>query len=177
MAAVHLDEVGERLFQERVQSRMFPAMHEVVLAHQRRGHTVVMSSSALTIHAEPVARYLEIDHVLCNHFEVDGDGRLTGKIARPVIWGKRKADAVQQFCAGRGIDHPVPARDGEAERLAREGGSGLDPDISPAYARLQADRVARANHVDRARIDALIAAKGAFWRLYEAQFAAPIEEA
>ncbi|MYM20588.1 K(+)-transporting ATPase subunit C [Brevibacterium sp. 5221] len=37
-------------------------------------------------------------------------------------------------------------------------GSGLDPDISPAYARLQADRVARANHVDRARIDALIAA-------------------
>ncbi|MFB1298944.1 HAD family hydrolase [Mycobacterium sp. pW049] len=99
-----LDEVGERLFQERVQSRMFPAMHEVVLAHQRRGHTVVMSSSALTIHAEPVARYLEIDHVLCNHFEVDDDGRLTGKIARPVIWGKRKADAVAQFCADRDIE-------------------------------------------------------------------------
>ena len=49
-----------------------------MLAHQRRGHTVVLSSSALTIHAEPVARYLEIDHVLCNHFEVDEAGRLTG---------------------------------------------------------------------------------------------------
>ncbi|MBB2992714.1 HAD superfamily hydrolase (TIGR01490 family) [Mycolicibacterium iranicum] len=99
-----LDVVGERLFGERVRSRVFPAMHEVVLAHQRRGHTVVMSSSALTIHAEPVARYLEIDHVLCNHFEVDDDGRLTGRIARPVIWGARKADAVQDFCAARGID-------------------------------------------------------------------------
>lgn len=98
-----LDAVGERLFQERVQSRMFPVMHEIVLAHQRRGHTVVMSSSALTIHAEPVARFLEIDHVLCNHFEVDDDGRLTGRIARPVIWGKRKAAAVQDFCAERGI--------------------------------------------------------------------------
>lgn len=93
-----LDVVGERLFTERVQSRLFPAMHEIVLAHQRRGHTVVMSSSALTIHAEPVARYLEIDHVLCNHFEVDAGGRLTGRIARPVIWGRRKAAAVQGFC-------------------------------------------------------------------------------
>ncbi len=99
-----LDAVGERLFGERVRSRMFPAMHDVVLAHQRRGHTVVMSSSALTIHAEPVARYLEIDHVLCNHFEVDEAGRLTGRIARPVIWGQRKAAAVQEFCADRGVD-------------------------------------------------------------------------
>ncbi|BBX70058.1 HAD family hydrolase [Mycolicibacterium psychrotolerans] len=99
-----LDDVGERLFGERVRSRLFPAMHEVVLAHQRRGHTVVMCSSALTIHAEPVARFLEIGHVLCNHFEVDDAGRVTGRIVRPVIWGARKADAVQTFCAGRAID-------------------------------------------------------------------------
>ena len=66
-----LDELGERLFVERVASRVFPAMREIVRAHQQRGHTVVFSSSALTIHAEPVARYLEINHVLCNHFELD----------------------------------------------------------------------------------------------------------
>ena len=98
-----LDDVGERLFRERVRSRLFPAMHEVVLAHQRRGHTVVMCSSALTIHAEPVARFLEIDHVVCNHFEVDAAGRLTGRIVRPVIWGRRKADAVEQLCGLREI--------------------------------------------------------------------------
>lgn len=98
-----LDVVGERLFAERVRSRLFPVMHDVVLAHQRRGHTVVMSSSALTIHAEPVARYLGIDHVLCNHFDVDEVGRLTGRIARPVIWGERKAAAVQAFCGDRGV--------------------------------------------------------------------------
>ncbi len=79
-------------------------MRELVLAHQRRGHTVVMSSSALTIHAEPVARYLEIDHVLCNHFEVDEDGRLTGRIVRPVIWGSQKAAAVQRFSSAGGVD-------------------------------------------------------------------------
>jgi HAD superfamily hydrolase (TIGR01490 family) len=99
-----LDQLGERLFVERVSSRVFPYMHEVVRAHQQRGHTVVLSSSALTIHAEPVARYLEITHVLCNHFELGDDGRLTGRIARPVIWGRNKAAAVQLFCEANDVD-------------------------------------------------------------------------
>ena len=99
-----LDEVGKRLFGERVQARVYPAMRQVVAAHQRRGHTVVLSSSALTIHAEPVARYLEIGHVLCNHFDVDNAGRLTGWITKPVIWGRQKAAAVEQFCAANNVD-------------------------------------------------------------------------
>lgn len=99
-----LDVIGERLFVERVATWVFPYMHEIVRAHQQRGHTVVLSSSALTIHAEPVARGLEITHVLCNHFEVDDQGLLTGRITRPVIWGAKKAAAVQQFCEGNRVD-------------------------------------------------------------------------
>jgi HAD superfamily hydrolase (TIGR01490 family) len=99
-----LDELGERLFVERVAARVFPTMHEIVQAHQARGHTVVLSSSALTIHAEPVARFLEIDHVLCNHFELDADGLLTGRIAKPVVWGRNKASVVQQFCEANVVD-------------------------------------------------------------------------
>jgi HAD superfamily hydrolase (TIGR01490 family) len=99
-----LDELGERLFVERVSSRVFPAMHEIVQAHQARGQTVVLSSSAMTIHAEPVARFLEIGHVLCNHFELDDDGRLTGRIAKPVVWGRNKASAVQQFTEANAVD-------------------------------------------------------------------------
>ncbi|HEX3547050.1 MAG TPA: HAD-IB family hydrolase [Mycobacterium sp.] len=101
-----LDELGERLFVERVASRVFPYMNEIVQAHQQRGHTVVLSSSALTIHAEPVARFLEITHVLCNHFELDDDGRLTGRIAKPVVWGRNKATVVQQFCESNDVDLP-----------------------------------------------------------------------
>src|SRR5258708_15926121 len=98
-----LDELGERLFVERISSRVFPYMHEVVRPHHQRGHMVVLSSSALTIHAEPVARYVEIAHLLCNPFELDDRGLLTGRIARPVIWGRNKAIAVQRFCT----DHDV----------------------------------------------------------------------
>jgi HAD superfamily hydrolase (TIGR01490 family) len=99
-----LDELGERLFVRHIESRVYPLMREVVVAHQERGHTVALCSSALTIHAEPVARALGITTVLCNHFEVDGDGLLTGDIEKPIIWGARKADAAQRFCGDNGVD-------------------------------------------------------------------------
>src|SRR5882757_1237500 len=99
-----LDELGEELFRRHIESRVFVAMRDVVAAHRERGHTVVLSSSALTIHAEPVARYLEITEVLCNHFERDEHGLLTGRVARPVIWGRNKATAAQLFCQANDVD-------------------------------------------------------------------------
>ena len=51
-----LDELGERLFVQHVQKRIYPEMRDMVRAHMARGHTVVLSSSALTVQVEPVAR-------------------------------------------------------------------------------------------------------------------------
>ncbi len=99
-----LDEIGERVFAEYVEQKVYPLMREIVRAHRDRGHTLVISSSALTIHAEPVARALGIDNVVCNSFELDDDGRLTGRIAPPIVWGKQKATAVQRFCEDRGVE-------------------------------------------------------------------------
>jgi HAD superfamily hydrolase (TIGR01490 family) len=99
-----LDELGETLFVRRIASRVYPHMREVVAAHRERGHTVALCSSALTIHAEPVARALGITRLLCNHFEVDRNGLLTGDIERPIIWGARKVDAAQCFCEEHGVE-------------------------------------------------------------------------
>jgi HAD superfamily hydrolase (TIGR01490 family) len=98
-----LDDLGERLFVERVASRLHSHMREIVQAHQERGHTVVMSSSALSIQALPVARFLGISNVQCNRFELDEHGCLTGGIVKPIVWGTTKADAVQQFCADNDV--------------------------------------------------------------------------
>ena len=102
--AEDVDEVGERIFQQSVVDLIYPEMRDLVRAHQRRGHTVVLSSSALTIQAEPVARYLGIDHVVCNRFVVDEHGVLTGEVQRPVIWGPSKATSVQRFAAEHQVD-------------------------------------------------------------------------
>jgi putative phosphoserine phosphatase/1-acylglycerol-3-phosphate O-acyltransferase len=102
--AEDVDEMGERVFRQSVQDLIYPEMRELVRAHQRRGHTVVLSSSALTMQAAPVARYLGIEHLICNRFVVDELGMLTGDIERPIIWGHTKALAVQLFAADHQID-------------------------------------------------------------------------
>ena len=98
-----LSAIGERLYAEHLARRVYPLMREIVAAHRDRGHTVVLSSSALRIHAEPVARALGIDEIVCNTFEIDEDGTLTGRVAAPIIWGRQKATAVQGFCQDRGV--------------------------------------------------------------------------
>jgi putative phosphoserine phosphatase/1-acylglycerol-3-phosphate O-acyltransferase len=99
-----LDELGERLFMQHIQKRIYPEMRAMVRAHQARGHTVVLSSSALTVQVEPVAKFLGIDNVLSNKFETDEDGLITGEVRTPIIWGTGKAKAVQAFAAENGVD-------------------------------------------------------------------------
>ncbi|WP_322858010.1 HAD-IB family hydrolase/lysophospholipid acyltransferase family protein [Mycobacterium shigaense] len=99
-----LEEIGERLFVQRIESRIYPEMRELVRAHVARGHTVVLSSSALTIQVNPVARFLGIVNTLTNAFETNDDGFLTGDVVKPILWGPGKAAAVQRFAADNGID-------------------------------------------------------------------------
>jgi putative phosphoserine phosphatase/1-acylglycerol-3-phosphate O-acyltransferase len=99
-----LEEIGERLFVQRIESRVYPEMRELVRAHVARGHTVVLSSSALTIQVNPVARFLGISNMLTNKFETNEDGMLTGDVQKPILWGPGKAAAVQRFAAENDID-------------------------------------------------------------------------
>ncbi|MGO9381255.1 MAG: HAD-IB family hydrolase [Mycobacterium sp.] len=99
-----LEEIGERLFVQRIESRIYPEMRELVRAHVARGHTVVLSSSALTIQVNPVARFLGISNMLTNKFETNEDGLLTGDVQKPILWGPGKAAAVQRFAAEHDID-------------------------------------------------------------------------
>jgi putative phosphoserine phosphatase/1-acylglycerol-3-phosphate O-acyltransferase len=102
--AEDVEEMGDRVFEQSIVDLIYPEMRELVQAHQRRGHTVVLSSSALTMQAAPVARYLGIDHLVCNRFVVDEQGILTGEIERPVVWGTTKATSVQRFAVEHHVD-------------------------------------------------------------------------
>ena len=98
-----LEEMGERIFEQSIADQVYPEARALVRAHVERGHTVVLSSSATEYQVEPVARYLGIDHVLCNRYTKE-DGLLTGDIERPVIWGTGKADVVQHAAVDLGVD-------------------------------------------------------------------------
>ncbi len=102
-ATEDLEEMGERLFRQKIEPLLYPEMRELVRSHQQRGHTVVLSSSATSYQVEPVARFLGIDHVLCNRFTVN-DGVLSGDVDTPVLWGPGKANAVQKLAADMDVD-------------------------------------------------------------------------
>lgn len=99
-----MQELGERLFDEQIRDRMYPEMRRLVEAHHRRGHTVVLTSSATRYQIEPVAAALGVDHVLCSELTIT-DGTLTGGIDS-ATFGPRKATAVQLFAAANDIDLP-----------------------------------------------------------------------
>ncbi len=103
MTVDELEELGQELFDKRIRHRIYPEVLELVDAHRRRGHTVVLASSATTFQAAPTARALGIEHVLCSGLEVE-DGILTGGVEEPMMWGEGKARVVEKFAADHGID-------------------------------------------------------------------------
>lgn len=98
-----LDELGERIFASDLAATLYPEAWSLIHAHRRRGHTVVLASSATRFQLAPLARELEVEHFLCTQVETD-DGVLTGKAAGGPLWGEAKARAVRDFAAGHGIE-------------------------------------------------------------------------
>ena len=92
----------QRLFREKIAARLYPEAWKLVKAHQRRGHTVVIASSALDYQVAPIAEELGITDRLCTRAEVH-EGRLTGALVGAPLWGRGKADAVVAFASTRGI--------------------------------------------------------------------------
>lgn len=95
---------GDRVFRGSVASRVFPEAWQLVEAHQRMGHTVVLASSATRFQIQPAADVLGIRHVLYTPLEVDETGNLTGKTrGGKTLWRSGKAAAVREFAAENDI--------------------------------------------------------------------------
>lgn len=98
-----LVELGERLFVQGIARTIRPGARELVRAHRRRGHTVVIASSATRFQVAPVARDLGIEHVLCTELETE-DGLFTGELRGQMLWGEPKASAARAFARNYSID-------------------------------------------------------------------------
>ena len=95
-----MDELGAHLYENAIQDSVFPEMLEIVEAHRRAGHTIVVATSASRFQAEPTVAALGIEHLLCTQLEV-ADGKLTGKLKGASMWGEGKAAAISKFVSER----------------------------------------------------------------------------
>lgn len=92
-----------RLFAAKTGATLFPETWKLVRAHQRKGHTVVIASSATRYQIEPMAEEYGIAHILCTQAMVR-NGKLTGGVVGEPMWGAGKAAGVKAFAAAHGID-------------------------------------------------------------------------
>src|SRR5271163_4112469 len=137
-----LMELGEQLFSQEIAGSLFYGAWRLVRPHQNRGHTVVIATSATRMQAQPMARELGIEHVLCTELETEHDV-LTGGLAGRTLWGDGKAAAVKEFARRQRIS--MRSSHGYAngdEDVALLGAVGFPHPVNPApvLARYAAER-------------------------------------
>lgn len=98
-----LSSLGERLWRKRLAARVYPEIRSLIEAHRRKGHVLVLLTSATQYQCEAAAAALRFDHVLCNHVEVR-DGVVTGEPRPPVMFGVGKFEAAERFAGEHDVD-------------------------------------------------------------------------
>ena len=94
---------GEELYEKHIARKIYPETRALIRAHQAKGHTVAIISSATVYQIAPTARDLDIEHVLCSQYEVE-QGEFTGNIVRPLCFGEGKVIAAQSLADSHGVD-------------------------------------------------------------------------
>ncbi|MCP4003927.1 MAG: HAD-IB family hydrolase [bacterium] len=103
LAESALEEVGEEVFQKHLATQIYPESRALVEAHQDMGHTIAIISSATRYQAEPLARDMGIQHVLCTQLVVE-NGAFTGEVVHPACYGEGKAEAARSIAAQKDLD-------------------------------------------------------------------------
>lgn len=98
-----LEEIGDEVFVKHLATQIYPESRAIVEAHQEAGHTVAIISSATRYQAEPLARDMGIEHVLCTELDVQ-QGVFTGEVIHPTCYGEGKAIAARSLAASEGLD-------------------------------------------------------------------------
>lgn len=113
-----LDEVAERI-------TLMPGAETLLRVMKANGAYCALVSGGFTVFTERIARRLGFDEHQANVLEI-ADGRLTGRVLRPVLGREAKRSALDRLTARLGIDpaHTLAVGDG-ANDLAMIEGAGL----------------------------------------------------
>ena len=94
---------SERLFRQKIARLIYPETRELIAAHQAKGHTVAIISSATPYQVVPAARDLNIEHVFSTDLEVEA-GAFTGAVIKPTCFGEGKVEAARTLAKRTGAD-------------------------------------------------------------------------
>ncbi len=81
-----------------------PGALAAVENHRLNGDALVLLTTTSSYLSEEFARDLVFDEILCNRFEVDADGRFTGRAVEPLCFREGKLLHAQRCAEARGVD-------------------------------------------------------------------------
>jgi HAD superfamily hydrolase (TIGR01490 family) len=84
--------------------RVFPQMLAEVHAHQDAGRPAFIVSAAGNDIVESLARVLGMEGGIGTRYEVDAEGRFSGRLDGPFVYGPGKVEAMEAFAAEHDID-------------------------------------------------------------------------
>ena len=84
--------------------RVYPQMLDEVHAHQDAGRPAFIVSAAGNDVVESLAGVLGFEGGIGTRYEVDAEGRFTGRLDGPFVYGKGKVEAMREFAARHEID-------------------------------------------------------------------------
>jgi phosphatidylglycerophosphatase C len=106
LAGRSLDAVGEIVagYTDAVMAKQLrPDVMSRLRWHQDQGHQGVIVSASPELYVRPVATRLGFDDVLATRLEIDGAGRLTGRLAGANVRGDEKVRRIDAWLDGRPV--------------------------------------------------------------------------
>ena len=135
---------------------IMPGAKALVRTMRANGGHAVLVSGGFTRFAEPVAAEIGFDRAIANVLLIE-DGRLTGKVAKPIIGSATKEETLRRTLAERAIDPALSLAVGDgANDLAMIGAAGL----GVAYHAKPIVAAAAAARVDHGDLTVLLYAQG-----------------
>lgn len=98
-----MHEITRELFDQRIRQVIRHRARDEINRHKSQGARTVILSASTRFVCEPVKEHLSMDEVVCTALGID-DGKFTGTLASPYIFGEQKHLSALSYCAENDID-------------------------------------------------------------------------
>lgn len=116
MALDELRPLARRYVEEELPGLLREDTMGLLRDHQARGDLCVLVSASLDVYLEPWARAAGFDHVLASRLELDGKGKITGRLAGGNCHGEGKVARVKRLLADHEVAHIDAYGDSRGDR-------------------------------------------------------------
>jgi putative phosphoserine phosphatase/1-acylglycerol-3-phosphate O-acyltransferase len=98
-----MDRFSRQWFETMVRKSIYREAVQLIKDHEKKGHRIAIISNSPSFFVKPLAMVLGINDTICTQVEII-DGVLTGKLIKPLCYGKGKKEYAIRWAYDNGID-------------------------------------------------------------------------